>query len=151
MVYSVQTRNSNGNKFLANIEKKQAIFPISFVRMKLPPSLSQLLGNDKPGISSEVTRQRRELIRQAGCAGVMCEPSLCIRTPATRGRRLALNDFRRNMKVGLKCLKDRNNDIVCAQCEIYKIKKSYLVSRDQTFGELCMLFCAKDHNREGVN
>lgn len=51
--------------------KKQAIFPISFVRMKLPPSLSQLLGNDKPGISSEVTGQRRELIRQAGCAGVV--------------------------------------------------------------------------------
>ncbi len=67
--------------------KKQAIFPISFVRMKLPPSLSQLLGNDKPGISSEVTRQRRELIRQAGCAGVMYEPSLCIRTPATQSHR----------------------------------------------------------------
>lgn len=30
----------------------------------------------------------RELIRQAGCAGVMYEPLLCIRIPATQSRRL---------------------------------------------------------------
>lgn len=73
----------------AQTSKKQATLPISFVRMELPPSLSQLLGNDKPGISSEVTGQRRELIRKAGYAGVMYEPALFfIREPATQSHRV---------------------------------------------------------------
>lgn len=120
-----------------------------------PPSLNQLLRNDKPGISSEATGQMKRAHKTSSMC--WCMNHHCVlgyqqlnHMACPRGRRLTLNDFRRNLKVGLKCLTHRDNDISCAQWDICKIKKPYLVSRGFHWA-LHVIFGKAYHNSEGVN